>query len=63
MLKETKLYKVWETERTHRIGLSLHEIDILRHALRTDIKADGRYKVLYNRLSKMRNKIIDEHFS
>ena len=66
MLKETKIYEVWETERTHRISLSLHEIDQLRHALKNDIdypNGDGLYHFLDNRLSQMRNKIIDKHFS
>ena len=65
MLMETKLYEVWETERTHRIGLSFREIEQILHALEYDkdySNCDGRHKSIANRLQKLKEKVIAKHY-
>ena len=64
MLKETTTFETWEMERTHRISLSLHEIEQLLYALDRDPdypNVDGRYQSIGNRLNRLRRKMIDKH--
>ena len=64
MLKETLSYEIWETERTHRIGLSLYEVNQLIHALKNDTDyrcADGGYHNIVDRLRRLQSRIIVKH--
>ena len=64
MLQETLSYEIWETERTHRIGLSLHEVNQLIHALKNDMDyrcVDGGYHNIADRLRRLQKRIIAKH--
>ena len=64
MLKETSTYEIWETERSHRIGLSLHEIEQILHALKHDMSymgADRGYHDIAERLRRLQSRIIVKH--
>ena len=64
MLKETLTYELWETERSHRIGLSLHEIEQILHALKNDMDykgVDQEYHNIADRLRRLQSRIIVKH--
>ena len=64
MLKETLTYELWETERSHRIGLSLHEIEQILHALKHDTGYKGidrGYHDIADRLRRLQLRIIAKH--
>ena len=72
MLNETLTYEIWETERSHRIGLSLHEIEQILHALKHDTEyrcvdaidikdIDGGYHNIADRLRRLQSRIIVKH--
>ena len=64
MLQETLSYEIWETERTHRIALSLHEVEQILHALKHDMEyrcVDGGYHNIANRLLLLQSRIIVYH--
>ena len=61
----TKIYERWEIERTHRIGLSVHEMGILLDALQKahtfPCERDADWMRLDHRIARLTRKIKGEH--
>ena len=63
MLNEVQI-ETWERRRTHRISLSLHEVEQILHALKQDPDypdCDFRYEALANRMERLRRKMIGKY--
>ena len=60
-MKQTT-YEKWETERTHRIGLSVHEMQILLDAMRDahtfPYTWSGDHQRIDERIERLRYKVL-----